>query len=94
MINSIFFSIEEDVSNFTPALHRHVVSQAKEIARQCVEPPIRSKPNAPKFEPGPSLKKSIAFIIDCIKRLPTEDCQFCNNRCFPEDPEVGVLFCT
>lgn len=83
-----FLSIQDDISNFTPALHRHVVSQAKEIARQCVEPPIKKKPNAPKFEPGPSLKKAIQFMIKCVKDFPNESCQFCHKNLFPEDPEV------
>lgn len=84
------FSIQDDISNFPQALHRHMVSQSKEIARQCVEPPIKRKPNEPKFEPGPSLKKATEFLIDCVKRLPTERCQFCNKICFPEDPKVYI----
>lgn len=84
----VFFSIEDDITNFSTTFHRYMVSQAKEIARQCVQPPIRPKPNQPKFEPGPSLKKAVAFLIDCVKRLPTEHCQFCHKICFPEDPKV------
>lgn len=68
-----------------------MVSQAKEIARQCVEPPVRT-PNKLRFEAGPSLKKVIEFLIDCVKRLPTEHCQFCNKICFPEDPKVSSHF--
>nr|CAI5824572.1 unnamed protein product [Callosobruchus analis]CAI5858989.1 unnamed protein product [Callosobruchus analis] len=85
-INAV--NIQDVDTNFTPAFHRHMVSQAKEIARRCVEPPLKKKPNEPKFEPSPSLKKSVEFLIDCVKRLPTEDCQFCKKVCFPEDPNL------
>ncbi|CAH1159441.1 unnamed protein product [Phaedon cochleariae] len=80
--------IQDIDTNFSPALHRHMVSQAKEIARQCVEPPLRKKLNQSKFEPSPSLKRSVEFLIDCVKRLPTEKCQFCKKICFPTDPEL------
>nr|XP_023014346.1 uncharacterized protein LOC111504084 [Leptinotarsa decemlineata] len=74
-------------TNFTQSFYRHMVAQAKEIARKCVEPPLRRKPNEPKFEPSPSLRKPVEFIIDCVKRLPTENCQLCKKNCFPSDPE-------
>lgn len=67
-----------------------MLSQAKEIARQCVEPPLKKKKqNEPPFKPGPSLQKSLAFLIDCVKRLPSENCQFCKLECFPSDPNVS-----
>ncbi|XP_008192661.2 uncharacterized protein LOC663687 [Tribolium castaneum] len=77
----------QDVStNFSPSFNRHMIGQAKEIARKCVEPPLKKKPNEPPFQPSPSLKKSVEFLIDCVKRLPSESCQFCNKVCFPADP--------
>ncbi|KAJ3657465.1 hypothetical protein Zmor_009266 [Zophobas morio] len=77
----------QDVStNFSSAFNRHMVGQAREIARKCVEPPIKKKPNDPPFKPSPSLQKSVEFLIDCVKRLPSENCQFCKQRCFPSDP--------
>lgn len=72
-----------------------MISQAKEISRQCVEPPLKKKPNAAPFKPEPSLKKSVAFLIDCIKRIPKEHCGYCKQECFPTDPNVctvAVLF--
>lgn len=66
-----------------------MLAQAKEIARRCVEPPLKKKPNEPPFKPAASLLKSIDFLIDCIKRLPSEHCQYCRKICFPEDPKVA-----
>lgn len=69
-----------------------MIAQAKEIARKCAEPPlVKRKPNEPPFKPSPSLEKSVSFLIDCIKRLPLEECQFCKDKCFPEDPDVSCL---
>ncbi|CAG9836110.1 unnamed protein product [Diabrotica balteata] len=79
--------IQEADTNFSPALQCHMLAQAKEIARKCVEPPLHKRPNQPPFQPGPSLLKSIEFLIDCVKRLPGETCQFCNKICFPANPE-------
>lgn len=65
-----------------------MVAQAKEIARRCVEPPLKKKPKDPPFKPSPSLEKTALFLIDCIKRLPTEKCQFCKEICFHKNPKV------
>ncbi|KAF7286514.1 hypothetical protein GWI33_004921 [Rhynchophorus ferrugineus] len=75
-------------TNFTPTFHRHMVAQAKEIARRCVEPPLKKKPKDPPFQPSPSLEKTALFLIDCIKRLPTEKCQFCKEICFHKNPKL------
>lgn len=83
------FRIQDTTTNFSPAFNRHMIGQAKEIARKCVEPPIKKKPNEPPFKPLPSLKKTVEFLIDCVKRLPLEHCQFCNKQCFPSDPTVA-----
>lgn len=69
-----------------------MVYQAKEIARRCVERPLKKKPNDSKFEPRPSLREAVEFLIDCVKRIPTESCQFCKKTCFPADPNVGIQF--
>lgn len=67
-----------------------MIAQSKEVARICVEPPLRKKkPNEPVFKPSVSLGKVVLFLIDCIKRFPTEPCQVCNELCFPQDPKVS-----
>lgn len=66
-----------------------MVAQANEIARKCVEPPLKkSNPKDPPFQPSPSLLRSVGFLIDCVQRLPDEFCQFCKQQCFPNDPKV------
>lgn len=79
-------TVENIETNFSPTLHRHMVAQAKEIARRCIESPLKRKPKDPPFQPQPSLKKTLEFLIDCVKRLPSEHCQICNKLCFPADP--------
>ncbi|CAG9856770.1 unnamed protein product [Phyllotreta striolata] len=80
--------IEDTRTNFSPALQRHMISQAQEIARRCVEPPLKKRPNEPPFKPRPSLQKTVSFLIDCVKRLPNENCQFCKKICFPSNPDL------
>ncbi|XP_017772704.1 PREDICTED: uncharacterized protein LOC108559848 [Nicrophorus vespilloides] len=79
--------IESVETNFPPAFYRHMLHQAKEIARKCVEPPARKKRNEPIFKASASLQKVSEFLIDCIKRLPYENCQYCNDICFTVDPK-------
>lgn len=90
MNNNFFCSIKTVETNFSQYFHRHLVAQAKEIARQCTEAPLRKKKtcNEPPFKPKPSLEKAASFLIDCVKRLPQEKCQFCKQECFPLDPDV------
>ncbi|XP_060531165.1 uncharacterized protein LOC132704877 [Cylas formicarius] len=80
--------LQDTDTNFSPTFYRHMVAQAKELARRCVEPPLKRKPNDPPFSPGPSLEKTASFLIDCVKRLPEEDCCFCGKSCFPDDPNL------
>ncbi|KAF5304590.1 hypothetical protein FQA39_LY09641 [Lamprigera yunnana] len=80
--------IQQIDSNFPPAFQRHISGQIKEIARQCIEPPLRkAKPHEPPFKAKPSLEKCICFLINCIKLLPKEKCQLCKQQCLPLDPQ-------
>ncbi len=83
-------AIENVDSNFPRVFKVWFAEQAKEIARRCVEPPLKPKLNAPPFEPRPSLKPSVAFIVDHAKRYPEEICQICKQVAFPEDPAKAV----
>ncbi|GLV35119.1 uncharacterized protein CBL_01733 [Carabus blaptoides fortunei] len=70
----------------------HMLAQAKEYARQCVEPPLRKrKTNEPPFKPLPSLEKVVSFLTDSVKRFPKEKCQFCEEQCFPDEPENLIM---
>ncbi|KAK9870964.1 hypothetical protein WA026_009926 [Henosepilachna vigintioctopunctata] len=83
--------IQDLTTNFSPALNRHIIAQAKEIARKCVEPPVKQNKNDPPFKPNPSLKKSVEFLITCVKSFPSEQCQICKKNCLPEDPALLEL---
>lgn len=78
-------------TNFTTSLNTHIIAQAKEIARRCVDPPLKPKKNDPPFKPCPSLMKTIEFLINCVKNFPQEKCQICDNICLPEDPAVNII---
>ena len=64
-------------SNFPRVFRAWFVENSKEIARRCVEPPLRPRPKAPKFEPRPSLQPAVSFLLDNVKRYPVEECQIC-----------------
>lgn len=90
LLNVSCFSLQDIDTNFPPVFNRHMIAQAREISRQCAEPPLKKKPNAPPFKPEPSLRKCVAFLIDCVKRLPKENCQYCKQQCFPTNPDVCI----
>ena len=49
--------------------------QARELARRCVEAPLKPKPNAPPFVARPSLEPAVVFLVNAVKRYPLEQCQ-------------------
>ncbi|XP_017763062.1 PREDICTED: uncharacterized protein LOC108552890 [Eufriesea mexicana] len=79
-------NLEDADTNFPSLFIRHIIGQGKEIARQCVEPPLKKKTQAP-FTPSPSLKIVTSFLIKCVKTLPQEHCQSCRQTCLPVNPE-------
>ncbi|XP_031565078.1 uncharacterized protein LOC116300360 isoform X1 [Actinia tenebrosa] len=84
-------SIEPKQSNFPKSLEKVFVGQAVDMARQCVQAPIRKNPKAPPFVPKPSLKVVSDFLIkDCIRRYPTEECALCKKRALPTEPKDCV----
>ena len=46
-------------SNFPRIFKTWFFEQTKEIARRCVEPPLKPKPKDPPFEPRPSIGPAI-----------------------------------
>ncbi|KAG8237743.1 hypothetical protein J437_LFUL014286 [Ladona fulva] len=83
-------SVEVD-SNLPLLFQRWLSGQSKEMARQCVEPPIFKKGKGPKktaepFQPKPSLEPIITFFVGQIRQLPKENCQLCKEACLPSDP--------
>ncbi|PRD22681.1 UNVERIFIED_CONTAM: hypothetical protein NCL1_48476 [Trichonephila clavipes] len=76
--------------NYPKNFQKWFSGQATEIARQCVQKPLKPKPKDPVFEPKPSLRPSIQFLIDEVKRYPSELCQLCKEKCFPADPADNI----
>jgi len=73
--------------NFPEFLRINFQAQSVEIARQCVQPPIRKNPKDPPFKKRPSLQPVCEYLIkDCVKKFPLEICPLCNERVLPEDP--------
>ncbi|XP_059079589.1 uncharacterized protein LOC131877807 [Tigriopus californicus] len=77
-------------SNFPRVFRVWFVAQAQEVARRCVEPPLRPKPKAPPFKVRPSFGSACSFLIESVHRYPDEICQICRQKCFPEDPEQAI----
>jgi len=82
--------IEDAESNFPRVFKVWFVEKARELARQCVEPPLKPKPKDPPFKKSPSLLRVVTFLIKHVKRYPEEICQICRRRAFPEDPGEAV----
>ncbi|CAG5134157.1 unnamed protein product [Candidula unifasciata] len=72
--------------NFPAFLYTHFKAQAAEIARRCVQPPLKKNPNQSPFVPKPSLLPTCEYLIECVKKYPLEKCQLCHERALPVDP--------
>lgn len=72
-------------SNLPAVLVRFLNGQGKEIARQCVEPPLAQPKNKKleQFQPSPSLLKAMTFIIEATREFCTEVCPICNEYVLP-----------
>ncbi len=55
-----------------------------------MEPPLKVRPKDPPFVVKPSLLPTVKFLVDGVKRYPTEVCRGCGKKCFPADPEKAV----
>ncbi|KAI8042409.1 uncharacterized protein LOC128263183 [Drosophila gunungcola] len=75
-------------SNLPAVLVRYLNGQSREIARQCVEPPIRlSKEALANFRPVRSLQRSLKFCLEATRDFHIELCPICDNTVLPEDPQ-------
>ena len=80
--------IEFKGSNFPAILEHHFVAQAQEIARQCVQEPLRKNPRSPPFEAKPSLYTVLEYLSAfCIHAFPVEICPCCKKPALADDPE-------
>lgn len=83
--------IELKESNFPENLVKVFMGQAVDIARRCVEAPLRRRPKDPPFEPKPSLKLVCDFLVSqCARPCPQETCPVCQGKALPEEPQEAV----
>ncbi|KAK0176771.1 hypothetical protein PV328_000876 [Microctonus aethiopoides] len=87
-INAV--SITDVETNFPQLFCRYLLGQGREIARRCIEPPIKLKPNQ-KFSPSPSLNSVASFLIRTVKKFPNENCQLCKGICLPINPADAII---
>ncbi|XP_055626017.1 uncharacterized protein LOC129768404 [Toxorhynchites rutilus septentrionalis] len=74
-------------SNLPAALKLYVDGQAREIARQCVEPPPSEVESSQPFVPIPSLERTLQFIIEALDGFDEELCPICHEFSLPESPK-------
>lgn len=82
--------IELEDHNFPEILKVNFISQATEIARKCVQPPIKKKPKDPPFEPQPSVLPVVKFLVEAVKKFPVMCCPLCKERVLPQNPSEPV----
>jgi len=83
-------SLSDTESNFPRVFKVWFIEKTRDIARQCVEPPLRPKPKDPPFVKRPSLEPAILFLVKHVKRYPEEICQICRKPAFPKDPSKAI----
>lgn len=76
----------EHKTNFPETLSRFLTGQAKEIARKCVEPPLRASVTS-KFEIKPSILVTARFLIEAVYDFPNELCPVCGSKCLPNSAD-------
>uniref|UniRef100_A0A6M2DNQ6 RWD domain-containing protein n=1 Tax=Xenopsylla cheopis TaxID=163159 RepID=A0A6M2DNQ6_XENCH len=82
--------IEEYSANFPEVFNLYLSGQFFEIARQCVEPPLRKTKKQERFQVTPSLEPSVKFIIETVLRFPKEKCPVCKVQCLPDNPADAI----
>ncbi|XP_030384065.1 uncharacterized protein LOC115631457 [Scaptodrosophila lebanonensis] len=79
-------------SNLPAVLVRYLNGQSREIARQCVEPPLRlSKEELANFRPVRSLYRTLKFCLEATRDFYRELCPICENTVLPVNPDDVVL---
>ncbi|ELU12713.1 hypothetical protein CAPTEDRAFT_129847 [Capitella teleta] len=79
--------VEISDTNFPSHLSIHFASQSFEIARQCVQPPLRKNPKAPLFTPKPALSPVTDYLVtEVIHTYPNAVCPACRENALPVVP--------
>ncbi|KAM8715956.1 hypothetical protein ACLKA7_002920 [Drosophila subpalustris] len=79
-------------SNLPNVLVRYLNGQSREIARQCVEPPLRlNKDELANFRPVHSFYRTLKFCLEATRDFHLELCPICDNPVLQAKPETAVL---
>lgn len=79
-------------SNLPNVLIRYLNGQSREIARQCVEPPLRlNKEQLANFQPVRSLYRTLKFCLEATRDFHQELCPICDKTVLQQEPENLVL---
>ena len=75
-------------TNLPDVLLRYLNGQSREIARQCVEPPLRlpKGKTLADFKPVPSLYRALKFCLEATLAFHSEECPICQLLVLPHDP--------
>jgi len=79
--------VEVTSHNFPEVIGMNVQGQSVEIARKCVQPPLKRKPKDPPFQPSPSLMPVIKYLQTIVRTAPHELCPVCKKPSLPQDPK-------
>ncbi|ALC38609.1 CG17260 [Drosophila busckii] len=80
--------LHDHESNLPNVLVRFLNGQSKELARQCVEAPLRfTRDEQAKFRPVPSLYTALKFCIAATQDFHMELCPICDQAVLPTNPE-------
>lgn len=82
-----FCSWDNYESNLPVTLVRFLNGQAKEIARKCVEAPLRLNETKSTFQVQPSFQATLTFLIEATLDFHIELCPICKHKCLPTNAE-------
>lgn len=85
-------SVTTDITktNFPDTLNKTLIGFCEEIARQCIEKPLKVKPKDPPFVPKPSLQPVTDYLVNFCRNYSTARCPLCKKRALPENPDQVV----
>lgn len=83
-----YVDLQKPETNLPNILLRYLNGQSREIARQCVEPPLRMPKGKTlaDFQPVPSLYRALKFCLEATRGFHAEECPICDKLVLPRNP--------
>ncbi|CAD6998808.1 uncharacterized protein LOC101453300 [Ceratitis capitata] len=79
--------LQQQETNLPAILLRYLNGQSREIARQCVEQPLRLNTKEQRaFQPVPSLYRALKFCLAATFDFHAELCPICDKEVLPKQP--------